>query len=180
MAPSAGIHTARIQVITHKGEDGEESSEPSEDERLTTLLSTAREYARARAGQVATSPSAMRQVKGLFGLAPLAEGDDGPRTGLSGFVVKEVRGTAETFGRFVGRKSALRFLGEQLALSTKRRVRLVTVRGDHGVGKTRLMGAFISYLYLSHQFPPRDPLQSASERLETGGRRLACKANSCS
>ncbi|HWL87465.1 MAG TPA: AAA family ATPase, partial [Polyangiaceae bacterium] len=42
-------------------------------------------------------------------------------------------------GRFVGRKAALRFLGEQLALATKRHARLVTLRGDHGVGKTRLL-----------------------------------------
>ncbi|WP_394825314.1 serine/threonine-protein kinase PknK [Pendulispora albinea] len=138
LAPSAGLHVGRIHVTMRKLEDGEELAQATEDERFTSLLTTAREFARTRPGRAALSPLVTRQVKGLFGLEPLNDGD-GPRMGLSGFVVKDVRGTAETFGRFVGRKGALRFLGESLALATKRRARLVTLRGDHGVGKTRLL-----------------------------------------
>ena len=139
VAPSAGVHSARIHVVTRRGEDGEECAAATEDERLATLLTTAREFARTRPGRAALSSAATRQVKTFFGLDPLIDDDDGSRRGLSGFVVKDVRGTAETFGRFVGRKGALRFLGESLALATKRRARLVTLRGDHGVGKTRLL-----------------------------------------
>ena len=157
-APSAGIHAARIHVTMRREEGGrkeeegrkgdgackregggDEIAEPTEDERFTTLVTSAREFARTRPGRVALSSAATRQVKGLFGLEPLTDGAEGPRMGLSGCVVKDVRGTAETFGRFVGRKGALRFLGESLALATKRRARLVTLRGDHGVGKTRLL-----------------------------------------
>ncbi|WP_394845850.1 protein kinase [Pendulispora brunnea] len=141
LAPSAGVHAARIHVTVRKAGEhgGEETAEIREDERLVTLLTTAREFARTRPGRAALSSAATRQVKGFFGLDPLLDDDDGPRRGLSGFVVKEVRGTAETFGRFVGRKGALRFLGESLALATRRRARIVTLRGDHGVGKTRLL-----------------------------------------
>ncbi|MGH7330205.1 MAG: ATP-binding protein, partial [Polyangiaceae bacterium] len=50
-----------------------------------------------------------------------------------------MRAPADTFGRFVGRKDELRRLGEVLATATKRHGELVTLRGDHGVGKTRLL-----------------------------------------
>jgi eukaryotic-like serine/threonine-protein kinase len=134
--PSAGIHTGRIHV-TH-GEAASAESEATEDERFLGLLQTAREFSRASAGKVAISAAAMRQVKGLFELEPLCEGDQ-PRTGLTGSIVRDVRGPAETFGRFVGRKDELRRLGEVLATATKRHARALTIRGDHGVGKTRLL-----------------------------------------
>jgi serine/threonine protein kinase/tetratricopeptide (TPR) repeat protein len=147
--PSAGIHTSRIHVthaLTTEPAEGAEpggrsepaESEATEDERLRGLLQTAREFSRASSGKVAISAAAMRQVKGLFELDPLSEGDQ-PRTGLTGSIVRDVRGPAETFGRFVGRKDELRRLGEVLATATKRHARALTIRGDHGVGKTRLL-----------------------------------------
>jgi serine/threonine protein kinase/tetratricopeptide (TPR) repeat protein len=144
--PSAGIHTGRIHVThteprTEASEPGsavDVESEATEDERFLGLLQTAREFSRASAGKVAISAAAMRQVKGLFELEPLSEGDQ-PRTGLTGSIVRDVRGPAETFGRFVGRKDELRRLGEVLATATKRHARALTIRGDHGVGKTRLL-----------------------------------------
>ena len=54
-------------------------------------------------------------------------------------LVKDVRGPGEAFGRFVGRKDELRAIGEVLAAATKRTARVLTIRGDHGVGKTRLL-----------------------------------------
>ena len=136
-APSAGVHTARVHVTA--------GGDVTEDDRLVTLLTTARQFARACTGECAISAAAMRQVRGLFELEPLGDGardgslGDAPRTGLSGSVVKAVRAAADTFGRFVGRKEELRRLGEVLATATKRNGKIVTLRGDHGVGKTRLL-----------------------------------------
>src|SRR5205085_10282925 len=62
--------------------------------------------------------------------------------GLSSFttlLVKEVRSAGEAFGRFVGRRDELRIIGEMLATATRRTACAFTVRGDHGVGKTRLL-----------------------------------------
>jgi tetratricopeptide (TPR) repeat protein len=50
-----------------------------------------------------------------------------------------VRGTSEAFGRFVGRRDELRAVGEVLANATRRTASVLTVRGDHGIGKTRLL-----------------------------------------
>ena len=140
-AASAGIHTARIMVkaSADEGSDGAAAVEPSHDERLAALLSTAREFARARAGRCAISAAGMRQVRGLFELEPLTDGGDQPRTGLTGSIVRDVRSATETFGRFVGRKEELRVLGEALAAATKRSARVATILGDQGVGKTRLL-----------------------------------------
>jgi len=128
--PAAGVHTGRIQVSR--------SGEPKEDDRLGTLLDTARDLARAREGQVAMSAQAMRQVRALFEFEPMTETDH-PAPAVAGVLVKEVRGPAETFGRFVGRKDELRHIGEALAMATRRTARVVTIRGDNGVGKTRLL-----------------------------------------
>src|SRR5205814_1283647 len=97
----------------------------------------ARDLARVREGRSAISATAMRQVKALFEFEPFTEAD--PSTAIAGVLVKDVRGPAETFGRFVGRKDELRKIGEVLAIATKRFARTLTIRGDHGVGKTRLL-----------------------------------------
>lgn len=128
--PSAGLHASRIHVTS----DGE----PTEDERLATLLATARDLARVREGMCAISASAMRQVRSLFVFDTLAESRPGV-SATTTLLVKEVRGTSEAFGRFVGRREELRKIGEMLASATRRTASIVTVRGDHGVGKSRLL-----------------------------------------
>jgi eukaryotic-like serine/threonine-protein kinase len=133
--PSAGLHVGRIHV----------SSEgvPTEDDRLASLVTTARDLARAREGMCAISASAMRQVRSLFVFDTLGESHDARRTpGITSsttLLVKEVRGTSEAFGRFVGRRDELRIVGEVLASATRRTASALTVRGDHGIGKTRLL-----------------------------------------
>ena len=133
--PSAGLHIGRIHV----------SSEgvPTEDERLAALVTTARDLARAREGMCAISAAAMRQVRSLFVFDMLGDAPDGRRTpGVSSsstLLVKEVRGTSEAFGRFVGRREELRAVGEVLASATRRTASALTLRGDHGIGKTRLL-----------------------------------------
>ncbi len=128
--PSAGLHASRIHVTS----DGK----PTEDERLATLLATARDLARVREGMCAISASAMRQVRNLFVFDTLSESRPGVSTTTT-LLVKDVRGTSEAFGRFVGRRHELRIVGEMLASATRRTASILTIRGDHGLGKTRLL-----------------------------------------
>jgi predicted ATPase len=87
----------------------------------------------------AISASAMRQVRSLFVFDTLGESRTPGVTSSTTLLVKEVRGTSEAFGRFVGRREELRAVGEVLASATRRTASVVTVRGDHGIGKTRLL-----------------------------------------
>ncbi len=128
--PSAGLHVGRIHVSN--------GGVPTEDERLTTLLSTARDLARVREGMCAISASAMRQVRNLFVFDTLSESRPGVSTTTT-LLVKDVRGRNEAFGRFVGRREELRIVGEMLANATRRTASVLTIRGDHGLGKSRLL-----------------------------------------
>ena len=129
--PSAGLHVGRIHV------SGE--GVPTEGEQLSSLVTTARDLARAREGMCAISASAMRQVRSLFVFDTLGESRSPGLSSSTTLLVKEVRGTSEAFGRFVGRRDELRAVGEVLASATRRTASVVTVRGDHGIGKTRLL-----------------------------------------
>jgi serine/threonine protein kinase/tetratricopeptide (TPR) repeat protein len=128
--PGVGLHVARIHVSR--------SGSPTEDDRLGTLLDVARDLARAREGQAAISTQAMRQIKSLFEFEPLSDSDR-PISNVPAVLVKEVRGPGEAYGRLVGRKQELRSIGVVLARAAKRRACVLTIRGDHGVGKTRLL-----------------------------------------
>src|SRR5579883_2044708 len=129
-APGVGVHVGRIRLSA--------AGDPTDDDRLRTLLDTARDLARVREGRAAMSTQAMRQVNSLFEFEPLSDGDR-PASDVPGVLVKEVRGPGEAFGRFVGRKQELRRIGVALAQAAKRTARVLTIRGDHGVGKTRLL-----------------------------------------
>jgi serine/threonine protein kinase/tetratricopeptide (TPR) repeat protein len=128
--PSAGLHIGRIHVSR--------AGEPTDDERLEGLLATARDLARVRVGQAAMSTQGMRQVRAFFEFEPITDSDQ-PTSNVSAVLVKDVRLPGEAFGRFVGRKEELRRIGEVLASATRRTTRVLTVRGDHGIGKTRLL-----------------------------------------
>jgi serine/threonine protein kinase/tetratricopeptide (TPR) repeat protein len=130
--PSAGLHVGRIHVSS----DGT----PTDDDRLRSLMTTARELARVREGMCAISASAMRQVRSFFVFEPVGDAERTPGLSPSStFLVKEVRRANEAVGRFVGRKEELRAVGEMLAAATRRKASVLTVRGDHGIGKTRLL-----------------------------------------
>ncbi len=128
--PSAGLHVGRIHVTS----DGK----PTADERLTSLLTTARDLARVREGMCAISASAMRQVRSLFVFDALGDSRPGVSASTT-LLVKDVRGASEAFGKFVGRRDELRVVGEMLATATRRTASALTIRGDHGIGKTRLL-----------------------------------------
>lgn len=129
--PSAGLHVGRV----HVGPDGQ----VTEDDRLQSIIASARDLARAREGMCAISASAMRQVRSLFTFDSLGESRVPGVSASTTLLVKEVRGPAEAYGRFVGRREELRHFGEVLATATRRSASALTVRGDHGLGKTRLL-----------------------------------------
>ncbi|MBV9949289.1 MAG: protein kinase, partial [Myxococcales bacterium] len=128
--PGIGLQLGRI----HVGADGQ----PAEDDRRGALLDTAGELARVREGRAAIASHAMRQVKELFEFEPLGDGDR-PAPSVAAVLVRDVRRPGDAFGRFVGRKEELRRMGVVLAEAAKRTPRVLTLRGDHGVGKTRLL-----------------------------------------
>ncbi len=128
--PSAGVNTGRIHVSP--------SGEPSRDDRLEGLVAAARDLARSGEGLLAISPAAYRYVRDLFVFETLSD-MSAPGVQSTTLVVRDVRGLAEAFGRFVGRRDELRQIGEVLALSTRKKLRLVTIRGENGIGTTRLL-----------------------------------------
>jgi serine/threonine protein kinase/tetratricopeptide (TPR) repeat protein len=130
LGAGAGIHTGRVHVSR--------AGDPVDDDRLAALLDVARDLARVREGRAAMSTSAMRQVKHLFEVETMSEGDR-PAADVPAVLVAEARGSAEGLGRFVGRKDELKRIGEVLAVATRRNARVLTIRGDNGVGKTRLL-----------------------------------------
>jgi serine/threonine protein kinase/tetratricopeptide (TPR) repeat protein len=125
---SAGLHVGRIHVS--------EEGEPTEDDRMSALVSTARDLARLKEGRVAISEAALRQVQNLFGVDSIDASSQSP---VPASFVRDVREATDSFGRFVGRRDELRIIGEALASATKHRARILTVRGDPGIGKTRLL-----------------------------------------
>jgi len=132
IAPTAsiGIHAGKV-VVDDKGE-------LLRDEKLGSLVVGARELARAREGRVAISSGALRHVRTVVEVEPIP---DAARTlaSVSGVLVKGRKQATELYAKFVGRREELRVLGEILAAATRRRAKLVTVRGAVGIGKTRLL-----------------------------------------
>ena len=130
IAPSAGVHMGR--VLLHA------SGEPARDARLSALVSEAQELARVTEGRCAVSQATVRQIRAMFALEPLPEG---ARASLAagGMLVGDLRTPDDALGKFVGRKPQLRRMGEVLAAATRRHLRLVTVRGEQGIGKTRFL-----------------------------------------
>ncbi len=132
VAPTSGlgIHAGRVVLDA----DGAVTA----DDRLGTLVSAARELARAREGAAAISTAASRHVDQLVELEPLPPGGRALAI-TTGLLIKRRKPASETYAKFVGRREELRVIGEILAAATRRRARVLTIQGAVGVGKTRLM-----------------------------------------
>lgn len=126
---SAGIHVSRILV--------DAAGEPIPDERLTSLIATTQSFARATEGRVAVSPLAGRIVRSAFATEELP--DAGRSAPEGGRVITSARPPAAVYGRFVGRQAELKRLGEILAKASRKRAQVVSIQGEKGVGKTRLL-----------------------------------------
>lgn len=131
-APSAGIHIGRVELAA--------ADTVVEDGAFATLVDTARQLSRVRSGACALSPAAHSTVRGQFVIETVDLPTSGPSSRITtGFVLVKARGAGDAFGRFVGRHKELVSIGELLALTTKRVTTVLTIRGDHGCGKTRLL-----------------------------------------
>jgi serine/threonine protein kinase/tetratricopeptide (TPR) repeat protein len=126
---SAGVHVARILV--------DAQGAPSRDERVASLVASAQALARATDGQVAASRLAARIIRTEFTT------DDLPGAGMTapegGRIITSARSPSAVYGRFIGRHDELKRLGDILASATRRRAQLVTIQGDKGIGKTRMV-----------------------------------------
>jgi serine/threonine protein kinase/tetratricopeptide (TPR) repeat protein len=126
---SAGVHVSRILV--------DPQGTPIRDERLASLVASAQALARATDGQVAVSHLASRIIRSEF------SSDELPGAGLTapegGRVITSARAPSAVYGRFVGRHDELKRLGDILAAATRRRAQIVTIQGEKGIGKTRMV-----------------------------------------
>jgi eukaryotic-like serine/threonine-protein kinase len=127
--PAAGIHSGPISV-----DDG---GIPVRDERLINLLATAQRLARAAEGQVVVSPVAARLVRRSYEAEPLPDSLRAMSDG--GLVIRPGRAERSERSKFVGRTAELKRLGSILAAATRREPQLVVVRGETGLGKSRLI-----------------------------------------
>ncbi len=120
-----GVHTGRILVDL--------AGEAIRDESYEALRRSARDLAaRAGNGQTRLSPEAQHAVSTLFSTLPT--GDEGAPYLLEGELAQGDAG-----GKFVGRRDELRQMGELLALANRGRMRLVSLVGEAGTGKSRLL-----------------------------------------
>ena len=118
-----GLHAGRIVV--------EADGTIRKNEAYQKLLSQVTDLvARAKPGRALMSPVAAKASRRFFDLLRL---DDKAHE-----LVAE-RDLAEAFGRFVGRRGELRRIGEALANGARGKQTLLSIIGDAGSGKTRLI-----------------------------------------
>jgi tetratricopeptide (TPR) repeat protein len=124
---------ARIGVVAGRllvTPDGD----PVREERFTELVAAARALVAAgEAGRVRVSAPSERLLRARFELSPAVDAGGG------GFVLLAERGFAEVHGKFIGRRDELRRIGEVLALANRGRLRFLTLTGEAGSGKSRLL-----------------------------------------
>ncbi|MCA9624459.1 MAG: AAA family ATPase, partial [Myxococcales bacterium] len=129
IVPSVGVHSGSISV-----DDG---GLPLADNRITSLLATTQTLARATEGQVVLSNTAGRLVRRAFVTEPL---ETSARVVVEGgLVVRRALDREGERSRFVGRADALKRLGAILASATRKGAQIVVVRGETGLGKSRLL-----------------------------------------
>lgn len=129
--PSAGIHAGRVQL--------HDSGEPARDETYAAVMDIAAKLAEVAEGRCVVSASAGRYVRSLFTLEEPPRGSvPGPCLGL---LVGEPRTPDDALRRFVGREEEHRRMAKILAGAARRRLQIVTLRGEQGIGKTRFAHA---------------------------------------
>ena len=118
---------------------GAAAASPPTTSASGSLLDMARDLARVRDGRAAISTAAMRQVKTLFDFEPITEADRAVAD-VSG---RHRRGRARPARSVRSLRRAQRRAPKDRrgARASRRgaRARVLTIRGDHGVGKTRLL-----------------------------------------
>lgn len=124
--PSAGVHAGRIQL--------HDSGEPARDDTYLAVVDVAEKLALLAEGRCVVSNIAGRHVRNLFTLEEPAGGPAG-----LGLIVGDLRTPDDALRRFVGREEEHRRMAKILADAARRRLRIVTLRGEQGIGKTRFI-----------------------------------------
>jgi len=123
---------AELRMALHAGRgivDGEGRLEVT-DPSYRELLEIAASELRLAGGQrPRASLSAQRALRRFFDLEPV-EG---------GWEIVGERDLLEAYGKFVGRRDPLRRIGEVLAVAHKGKPCVLTIAGEAGIGKTRLL-----------------------------------------
>ena len=144
---------------------------PAEDDQTRAITVAARGLAYTAKGRVAISEHASKNLRGLFSLEDLPQGQ-------AGKLVGPMHSPQDAYGRFVGRREELHALGQYLAEASQRRLQVVGLVGNHGVGKTRVLlemqrritrGSFNVGAYIT-ACPPRGhevPMSAVASMLRT-------------
>ncbi len=125
-----GVHPDKI-VVSYSGT-------PREDDTYFKALQAARDLAKRGIGWVCTSVAGMELAKDSFTFEEVTT------TNVAGMeqVVSKITGrrpVAETYGKLFGRREDLKKIGELLAMVSNGSGRVLTVTGDAGIGKTRIL-----------------------------------------
>ncbi len=124
--PTAGIDARRILVST----DGA----PVRDDGFASLLEGALELARrAEPGQICVTATVRRALQSRFSTLPLSDDPEGPH------LLEAELNPLDAAGKFVGRRDALRRIGEVFALANRGKLQVLALSGEPGSGKTRLL-----------------------------------------
>lgn len=125
-----------VRVVVHSGRAYVDSrGVPLFDERYLLLLGEIAGLLDA-AGEgegPSASTSVVASLKSRFVVSAESAG------GVIAAHLLDARPATETYGRFLGRKSELRTIGEILAFASRQRLRVVSLTGEPGIGKTRLV-----------------------------------------
>jgi class 3 adenylate cyclase len=147
-----GVNTGPVVVSHLGGRQGEDFAVVGDTVNLASRLEHA-----APVGGILISHATYRHVRGLFDVLPQPPlSVKGKADPVQVYVVRGVRPRGfQTLGRgvqgvdtpLVGRDSDLSQLQDALlAVREQRRVRLITIAGDAGMGKSRLLEEFIEWL----------------------------------
>lgn len=125
--PGAGVHLAPMLL--------QADQQPARDAMFEAAVATGARLALAVEGRCAVSHAAVRHVHDAFLLEPIAGAAD------QGMLVGGIRTSDDTLAKFVGREAELTAAARVLAAATRRQLRIVTIVGPQGVGKTRFLFA---------------------------------------
>jgi predicted ATPase/class 3 adenylate cyclase len=152
LAMRVGVNTGPVVVSHLGGRQGEDFAVVGDPVNLASRLEHA-----APIGGILISHDTYRHVRGVFDVLPQPPlSVKGKTEPIQAYVVRGVRPRGfQTYGRdaqgeetpLVGRDSDLGVLQAALnAVREQRSARLVTIAGDAGMGKSRLLEAFIAWI----------------------------------
>jgi serine/threonine protein kinase len=120
VTPAVGIDAGRLRI--------DPELRPVPDDRTARLIASARALASEGERAVLVSHRAASSLRGRFPLEPFGAGLSVREFAQDGFT-----------DAFVGRKAELTHLGETLVVAARGQLRLISVVGEPGIGKTRLV-----------------------------------------